>query len=194
MTDIVVRQDWPFSEPVVEEHFSQLYTCFIRLIIKSCIIQPRLILPAILVTNLGKLVPKWALPKPLIWQEKHHLIMMSNITRHTRLCEPGTRDITPVGDRNRYTVKSMGSLSIIKCRSATYQSSFLPSAESLDRGKRNIIKRESLEVKILLKSKIKPNKLFALSYNRRANILMTHMRCLRNDGKNYPLSLTQPKL
>ena len=60
-------------------------------------------------------------------RKNHQLIMMMNIINNTRLCQLGTADLTPVGCRNRYPVRTSTKLSLIKCRTATYQGSLLPS-------------------------------------------------------------------
>ena len=74
-------------------------------------------------------------------------------------------------------------LSLIKCRTATYQGSFLPSGVKAWNDSDSRIKNcESPEqLKQLLKNKSKPNSLYTVSFNRRANVLMTRLRCLRND-------------
>ena len=43
----------------------------------------------------------------------------------------------------------------------------------------------SVSVKKLLRKSIKPNEIYGLSYSRRASILMTRLRRLRNDLKKY---------
>ena len=98
----------------------------------------------------------------------HHIIMMYQVVHNTRKYQLGISDIQNVSDRNRYSVRSTNKLSAIKCRTTAYQNSFLPKGINIWNDANQTIKdcNDLESLKLLLRDKSKPNKLYNVSYTR----------------------------
>ena len=79
-------------------------------------------------------------------------IMMYQISRNRCECQLCVKDFQIGSERNRYSMRSTGLLSIPKCRTVTYQTSFLPSGINLWNSMNN-------DLKNLLRPKLTVNKL-----------------------------------
>ena len=117
----------------------------------------------------------------------HQIVMMHRIVNNTRPGQLGLQDLQQVSHRNRYNVRNTGKLSVIMCITAQYQSSFLPTGVNIWNNTSVEMKNceDIAKVKFLLKNKTKPCVLYSTSFSRRANILMSRLRCLKNDLRKY---------
>ena len=107
----------------------------------------------------------------------HLVTMMYRVVINAKLGLLGITNLQAVRERNSYNVRSRGNLSLPKCRTVQYQSSFLPTGVNLWNATLDEIKNcESIEgVKRLLKDKTKPTTLLDVAYTRRSNVLMTRL-------------------
>ena len=172
----------------------QIYTCYIRPILeygdvvwinltmgdseKLEDINRRAIRQAIgakLGTSHQFLYQESGLQKLTTWRRNNKIKMMFKIMKNKRDFQRGDKDIPLMSERNRYSVRNTGLLSTSRCKTSTYQNSFLPSAialwNSLSDDQKNCEMLDTLKSK--LKNNMKPNELYEIEMTRRSSILLT---------------------